>query len=83
MIPTMILFGLIFGRWWKACLLVGTAGWPAWLWFNGIISSPQELFAAVGFALGNTLVGVLVHHLLLHLVRAIRDHVRLPDRSRA
>jgi hypothetical protein len=28
MIPTMILFGLVFGRWWRVTLVAAALGWP-------------------------------------------------------
>lgn len=83
MIPTMILFGLILGRWWKSCLTAGTVGWPMLLWVDGIIRSPSELFGAAGLAAVNTLVGVVVHQLLLCVVRSIRRSRRAPDRTHA
>ncbi len=35
MIPTMILVGLVLGRWWRAALVIGTLAWPALLWAEG------------------------------------------------
>ena len=58
MIPTMLLFGLVVGRWWKTCLVVGTLGWPLLLWFDNIIESPNEFLGAAGLAALNTAVGV-------------------------
>src|SRR6266508_4391883 len=31
MIPTLILFGLVFGRWWRLCLTAAALGWPVLL----------------------------------------------------
>lgn len=28
MIPTMLLFGLVLGHWWKTCLVIATLSWP-------------------------------------------------------
>ena len=61
MIPTMLLFGLVLGRWWKTCLVVGTLGWPLLLWFDNIIDSPTEFLGAAGLAALNTAVGVAIH----------------------
>lgn len=81
MIPTLILFGLLIGRWRVASLAVGTAGWPALLWVGGIISSLQEVLGAAAFAFGNTLIGVVVHQTVLHLVRATRRQFKVSVQS--
>lgn len=78
MIPTMILFGLLLGRWWKLALLVGTSGWTVLLWSQGLLSTPMEVVGAAALALANTAVGVLVHQLLLTLVRRVRRHPTTP-----
>ena len=83
MIPTMLLFGLALGRWWKTCVVVGTFGWPMLLWFDNIIESPNELLGAAGLAAVNTAGGVAVHQSLLHLFRWLRKDPRAPDRAAA
>jgi hypothetical protein len=83
MIPTMLLFGLVLGRWWKTCLLVGTLGWPLLLWFDGIIESPNEFLGAAGLAALNTAVGVAIHQSLLHLFSWLRKDRRRPDHAAA
>lgn len=70
MIPTMILFGLLFGRWPKTCLALGVLGWTLTLLVDGTIRTPQIL-AAAGVAFVNTLAGVVVHQLVLHLFRTL------------
>jgi hypothetical protein len=72
MIPTMILFGLIFGRWWRSTLVVGTIGWAVLLMSEGIVQSAQEIAEAAALGFANTLVGVAVHQGVLRLVRNIR-----------
>jgi len=73
-IPTMILFGLLLGRWWKLALLVGTSGWTVLLWSLGLLATPTEIVGAAVLALANTAVGVLVHQVLLAFVRRVRGH---------
>ena len=46
MIPTMILFGLLLGRWWKLALIVGTSGWTVLLWAQGLLATPTETVGA-------------------------------------
>ena len=83
MIPTMFLFGLVFGRWWKACFVVGTLGWPLLLWFDNIVESPTDVLGAAGLAALNTAVGVAIHQSLLHLFRWLRKGCQAPDRAAA
>ena len=83
MIPTMLLFGLVLGRWWKTCLVVGTLGWPLLLWFDNIIESPTEFLGAAALAALNTAVGVAVHQSLLHLFRRLRKNRQAPDHAAA
>lgn len=75
MIPTMILFGLIFGRWPRSAILIGTLGWLLVLLADHTISVGALLLGAAGYAFINTGVGVVVHQVVLRLVRRLR-HVR-------
>jgi hypothetical protein len=59
MIPTMIVVGLVLGRWWWLALAVAGVGWPAVLWSQGIIDSGQVAGAAL-LAVANAAVGVLI-----------------------
>jgi uncharacterized YccA/Bax inhibitor family protein len=80
-IPTMILFGLVFGRWWKTTLVAGTLGWSLLLLAGGILHSLQEVAGAAALGLANTLVGVAIHQLFLRLVRALRRRRTSPARQ--
>lgn len=72
MVPTIILFGLLLGRWWKSALAATVLVWPAMLWSAGVVSTPGEVAGAATLALLNGAVGVGVHHLVLGLVRSAR-----------
>ena len=72
MIPTLILFGLIFGRWPRSAILIGTLAWPLLLLADNTISAGDLLLGAAGYALINTGVGVLVHQTVLQLLRRLR-----------
>ena len=61
MIPTMILFGLLLGRWWKFALIVGTSAWTVLLRSQGLLATPPEIVGAAALALVNTAAGVLAH----------------------
>lgn len=72
MIPTLIVGGLVLGRWWRTALAAGVVFWVMWL----LASSTLELAAvpgAAGLALVNTGVGVLAHQAALQTLRRIRD----------
>jgi hypothetical protein len=81
MIPTMILFGLLFGRWWLPCLLASSLFWPFLLISDGSEGFGLGLLGATALGVLNTAVGVGVHQGVLYLVRAgrgdraERDHV--------
>ena len=76
MIPTMILFGVVFGRWWKSALVVAAIGWPVLLFTTRIFqdsSSPLigSVLAAAFLALANAAVGVGIHQLALYVLRHV------------
>lgn len=73
MIPTLLLFGLVFGRWWRFSLVVAAVTWPLALILTDVMSLEPGLFRAAVLAVGNTLVGVLVHQGLLWGVRRARS----------
>ena len=76
MIPTLILFGLVLGRWWRLALAVAAVGWPAVLVAGGVMESDVGLVGAAGLAVLNTGVGVLVHHAVGRAVRSMRARQR-------
>ena len=72
MIPTMILLGLLLGRWWGWALIVGTSAWTVVLWTQGLLETPAEIIGAAALAFANTAVGVLAHQLVLATARRAR-----------
>jgi hypothetical protein len=76
-IPTMILVGLLLGKWWKTALVAGATAWPVLLWTHGLIDTAPEIVGAAALALANTAVGALVHQLVL-AVRRTRRHPPTP-----
>ncbi|MBC6457290.1 hypothetical protein [Actinomadura sp. HBU206391] len=71
MIPTMILFGLVFGRWWRASLLAAAVIWPVVLLAGDVTTSLSTLAGGAGLAVLNTLVGVAIHQGVLSVVRSL------------
>jgi len=67
----MIVFGLVFGRWWRSCLVAGALAWPALLLVDDIIGT-GDLLPAAALGLVNTAVGVVVHQGVLRIVRYFR-----------
>lgn len=76
MIPTLIVFGLVFGRWWRLSLAVAAVGWPAALVAGDVMELEVGLVGAAGVAVLNAGVGVLVHHAVRQAVRRIRARQR-------
>jgi hypothetical protein len=61
MIPTMILFGVIFGRWWRITLVAAALAWPLLLVATDVVGFSTSLIGAAALAVVNAGVGVLVH----------------------
>lgn len=76
-IPVMILFGLLAGRWWKSALIAGSAGWTLVLLATGVIGL-DAVPGALLLGLLNTAVGVGIHQGLLRLVRRTRRTADAP-----
>jgi len=74
MIPTLILLGLILGRWWRLSLIVAAVGWPLVLVASNVMNVDVGLLGASGLAVLNTGVGVLAHQGTLHVARLLRRH---------
>lgn len=72
MIPTLILAGLVVGRWWF--VPVAAVAFPAVL-IVGDVGSASNFALALGggvFGAANTAAGVAVHRMALALLRALR-----------
>ena len=72
MIPTLILIGLIFGRWWRIVMPLAAVGWAVLLIVTGVDSGLVFALGAVAIAIPNVALGVLVHRVLWQLVRRVR-----------
>jgi hypothetical protein len=80
MIPTLILFGLVFGRWWRATLIAAAIGWPVLLLATGVTHPGTGLLGAAGVAIINTSAGVAIHQGAGQAVRRARHQAR-PSRE--
>ncbi len=72
MIPTMILFGVIFGRWWRITLVAAALAWPLLLVATDVVGFRTSLIGAAALAVVNAGVGVLVHQGVLLGYRHLR-----------
>ena len=73
MIPILILFGLVFGRWWRSALAVAAVGWPALLLATNVLGVEPRLLTSAVLAVANTGVGVLIHQGVRWLLRRRED----------
>jgi hypothetical protein len=69
----LILFGLLFGRWWRFSLVTAALGWPVALVATDVMSVRSGLLGASVLAIANTGVGVLIHHGVLRTTRNVRQ----------
>lgn len=69
MIPTMILFGLVLGRWWRATLLLAPMVWPAILVADGVMDADAALLPTAALGALNAAVGILIHQAVLGVTR--------------
>lgn len=72
MIPTMILFGVIFGRWWRITLVAAALAWPLLLVATDVVAFSTSLIGAAALAVVNAGGGVLVHQGALLSYRHLR-----------
>jgi hypothetical protein len=71
MIPTLLIVGLVLGRWWRVVIPAATLGWAVLLVATGVGSGLGFVFSASLIAIANVTLGVLVYQaarLLVHRV---------------
>ncbi|MET8909985.1 hypothetical protein [Micromonospora sp. NPDC004551] len=82
MIPSLILLGLLLGRWWWLPLPLAAVGWPVLLVAIGTMDITPDLVAAAGLAVVNASVGVAVHQGILRSLRRLRPPIDRSARGR-
>jgi hypothetical protein len=75
-IPTLLLVGLLFGRWWKIAIPATVIGWPLLLIATGVDSGWQFAVAAGLLAVANVVIGVLANQALRLLARGFAAFAR-------
>lgn len=72
MIPTLLLVGLVFGRWWRIVIPLATV---IWIVLVSVTADPTadvgDALLAAALAAANVTVGALLHQLLWLLARGI------------
>jgi hypothetical protein len=59
-IPTLLLVGLVFGRWWRVVIPAAAIGWAVLLVVAGVDSGPSFAVAAALLGAINVAVGAVV-----------------------
>ena len=72
MIPTMIVFGIVLGRWWRVALVAAAVVWPLLIAAAGIEVTVSLVAYAAAVGVANAAVGVLAHQACLHAYRLVR-----------
>ncbi|MEG3615487.1 hypothetical protein [Isoptericola haloaureus] len=74
MIPTMIVLGLLLGRWWRSALLTATLLWPVLLVVDGAVplTDPAALLGGALLGALNAAVGAAVVQCVRWIVRGVR-----------
>ncbi|KAB1909556.1 hypothetical protein F8279_03130 [Micromonospora sp. AMSO1212t] len=72
MIPVLILFGVLLGRWWRSSLVAAALAWPAVLVAADVMAVGTGLLGAAVLAVVNTGAGVLLHQGVRLAVRRLR-----------
>jgi len=73
----MLLVGLVFGRWWRVAIPIGTLAWVVLLIVTGVGSGIGFALGAAAFGGANVIVGVLVYHAFARLIHGF-VHARRP-----
>jgi len=63
-IPTLILLGLVLGRWWRFVIPLAAVGWPILLLVTGVDRGLDFVVGASAFAFANVVVGVLLYQVV-------------------
>ena len=74
MIPTLLLVGLVLGRWWRIVIPAAAVGWALLLIATGVDSGLEFAAGAAALGAANVAVGVLVYQAVHLALRALRRH---------
>jgi uncharacterized membrane protein len=77
----MLLVGLVFGRWWRVTIPVGTLVWVVLLVATGTGSGLPFVLGGAAFGAANVIVGVLAYQVIAWLAHVIVQTLRPASRS--
>jgi hypothetical protein len=75
-IPTLLVVGLVFGRWWRIVVPIAVLGWPALLIATDVAHGLSFALVAGALAAANVLIGVLANFAIRLVVRWVFASVR-------
>ena len=82
LVPSLILFGMLFGHWWRSVIPTATVGWPLLLVATGTTTFGTGLLIGAGLAFLNTSVGVVINRGVVWMGRRVQRRSRSsPDAS--
>jgi len=76
MIPTLLLAGLVFGRWWRISIPAATIGWAVLLVADGSVADLPHFLGAALLGFINVTIGVSVFLALRLVIRGVTGHHR-------
>ena len=77
----MLLVGLVFGRWWRVTITVGTLAWVVLLIAISTGSGLPFVLGAAALGAANVIVGALAYQAIALLAHAIVQTLRPAPRS--
>jgi hypothetical protein len=80
-IPTMILFGLVTGYWWRFTLATSAILWPCLLLWPERIISAAHIPGAAMLGAANAAIGVVMVQGVAFAFRRIRRHLHPSDQA--
>lgn len=75
-IPTLLLVGIVFGKWWRVSIPVATVGWALLLLATGVVSDLAHFAGAAWFGFINVTIGVLVFQVVRLAFRQVSSYRR-------
>jgi hypothetical protein len=73
-IPTLLLAGLVLGKWWRVSIPAATLGWAVLLLATGVVSDLVHVAGAAALGFINVTGGVLVFQAIRLTSRGVSSH---------
>ena len=75
MIPTLLLAGFVFGKWWRVTIPAAIVGWAVLLLVDGTVSDLSNVLGAAWFGLINVAVGVLAFQTVRLAFHGVKNNI--------